>query len=87
LKLGVSCKSLIDKRREILAFLKNPCVGGSIPPLATRFRGLTGLIIAAAAVLSVAPGCTWQQPYFAGQRWQRNQMQRGSSSKPSVTAA
>jgi len=23
--------------------------------------------------LSVAPGCTWQQAYSPGQRWQRNQ--------------
>jgi hypothetical protein len=33
----------------------------------------TGLIGAAAAILSVASGCTWQQlGYFAGQQWQRD---------------
>ena len=37
---------------------------------------LTGLIGAAAAILSVASGCTWQQAYFAGQQWQRNACNR-----------
>ena len=33
---------------------------------------LTAVIGAAAAVLSVVSGCTWQQAYSAGQAWQRN---------------
>jgi len=33
---------------------------------------LTGMIGIAAAILSVASGCTWQQAYSAGQTWQRN---------------
>ncbi len=37
---------------------------------------LTGLIGAAAAILSVASGCTWQQAYSAGQQWQRNACNR-----------
>ncbi len=37
---------------------------------------LTGLIGAAAAILSVASGCTWQQAYSAGQTWQRNACNR-----------
>jgi hypothetical protein len=36
----------------------------------------TGLIVAAAAMLSVASGCTWQQAYSAGQQWQRNACNR-----------
>jgi len=37
---------------------------------------LIGLIGVAAAILSVAPGCTWQQAYFVGQQWQRNACNR-----------
>ena len=38
---------------------------------------LIGLIGAAAAILLVASGCTWQQlGYFAGQQWQRNACNR-----------
>lgn len=37
---------------------------------------LTCLIVAAAATLSVASGCTWQQAYSAGQEWQRNACNR-----------
>ena len=33
---------------------------------------LTAAIGAAAAILSLASGCTWQQAYSAGQTWQRN---------------
>jgi hypothetical protein len=33
---------------------------------------LTGWVGAAAAFLSVATGCSWQQAYSAGQTWQRN---------------
>jgi hypothetical protein len=37
---------------------------------------LTCLIGAAAAIMSVASGCTWQQAYSAGQGWQRNACNR-----------
>ena len=37
---------------------------------------LTCLIGAAAAILSVASGCSWQQAYWASQGWQRNQCNR-----------
>jgi hypothetical protein len=37
---------------------------------------LTSLIGAAAAILSIASGCTWQQAYSAGQTWQRNACNR-----------
>ena len=37
---------------------------------------LTCLIGAAAAILSVAPGCTWQQAYSVRQQWQRNACNR-----------
>jgi hypothetical protein len=37
---------------------------------------LTCLIVAAAATLTVASGCTWQQAYSAGQGWQRNACNR-----------
>ena len=37
---------------------------------------LTGLIGIAAAMLSVAAGCTWQQAYSASQTWQRNACNR-----------
>jgi len=41
-----------------------------------RILRLTGLIAAAAAILSIAPGCTWQQAYFVAQQWQRNECNR-----------
>lgn len=37
---------------------------------------LTYLIGAAAAFLSIASGCSWQQAYSAGQEWQRNACNR-----------
>ena len=37
---------------------------------------LTALIGIAAAILSVASGCTWQQAYASAQGWQRNHCYR-----------
>lgn len=37
---------------------------------------LTFLLGTAAAIASVASGCTWQQAYSAGQEWQRNACNR-----------
>jgi hypothetical protein len=37
---------------------------------------LTCLIGAAAAIMSISSGCTWQQAYSAGQGWQRNECNR-----------
>ena len=37
---------------------------------------LTVMIGALAAILSGAPGCTWQQAYSARQEWQRNACNR-----------
>jgi hypothetical protein len=37
---------------------------------------VTGLIGVAAAILSVASGCTWRQAYSSGQAWQRNACNR-----------
>ena len=34
------------------------------------------MVMATAAILFVASGCTWQQAYFAGQQWQRNACNR-----------
>ncbi|MFO1316134.1 MAG: hypothetical protein U1F58_11080 [Burkholderiales bacterium] len=33
---------------------------------------LTALAAIAAAIVAVAPGCTWQQAYLSAQGWQRN---------------
>jgi hypothetical protein len=37
---------------------------------------LSVMIGTIAVILPVAPGCTWQQAYSAGQQWQRNACNR-----------
>jgi hypothetical protein len=44
--------------------------------VAARMLRLTCLIVTAAAILSVASACTWQQAYSSGQGWQRNACNR-----------
>jgi hypothetical protein len=43
---------------------------------AARMLRLTCAIGVAAAMLSIASGCTWQQAYSASQTWQRNACNR-----------